>query len=333
MLNNYCIRTDNLKNKNNFLTIMLAEIVLAAIIGTSPVNSTNTDSLKQDTSAVAKTFKSEMTLQDAIDINLEELTERLESDGYRIDTLVADSRFKVYTRILKTFRTAKEKKADEREDAAADTLSKEEAEIRAYDYYKRGRMPYLKRKVTEFIKNNYETFKAAEQEHEICMTSIASIIGIETNFGNTLGTKNPFNATVSLYIFNENKKVPYDRITDLLTWTRKYDIDVLGLESSFAGAMGPMQFMPHNLYKFKVEDPYDMDTAIFKVGEYLAFYKRRSASEEEWIRKYNNHKFYYKMWKELKEFADEKLPELEKNINNRTSIEYHENNTDRAWGF
>ena len=105
---------------------------------------------------------------------------------------------------------------------------------------------------------------------------------IETNFSESkdspfLGRYNPFNVLVTLYVFTDKKKFAVQQLVELYKWVRKTNRYMFDLRSSYMGAIGILQFLPLSLNNYYVgrsgdiakADPFDLDDAIFSMGNYL----------------------------------------------------------------
>src|SRR3989344_4707616 len=102
--------------------------------------------------------------------NFDLLKDYLEKKGFKIDSLLKDPRFEIYESISERFKKAPEIK------------------INNLEQYKE-RIGYFKKKdkIQEFIGNNLEKLLEAEKNYKIEKEVIASILGIESDFGKAAG--------------------------------------------------------------------------------------------------------------------------------------------------
>src|SRR3989344_2561515 len=99
---------------------------------------------------------------------------------------------------------------------------------------------------------------------------IASVIGIESEFGEIEGEYNPFNVYVSLYVKDYKKEFAKTHLKELLILCKKNNLDVFNLRSSYAGAISYGQFLPSSLNLWFIgNDLCSMDNNIFSVANYL----------------------------------------------------------------
>ena len=207
---------------------------------------------------------------------LTSLKDYFKANNMAIDSHLEDSRFELYEGIGDRFRNSAERR----------TLS--------LDEYK-GVLGFndKKAKITGFIEQNREQLEKAEAEYNIPKYVIAAIIGIESDYGRNIGSFNPFNSYVSMYLVNYRADFARAQLEELMKFVNRHEIDVFDLKSSYAGAMTFAQFIPYSLNKWFVgDDIFDMNNNIMSVGNYLAYFKERTGSIDRAVFRYNPSELY-----------------------------------------
>ncbi|MGF1668801.1 MAG: lytic murein transglycosylase [Balneolaceae bacterium] len=208
--------------------------------------------------------------------SLSALIKTFENKGYDIRKLLEDPRFKIYEGISDRFRKSAERRIDHIDD------------------YKRVLgFEAKKANISDFIRQHSHQLDLAEKTYGISKYVIAAIIGIESDFGKNIGSFNPFNAYVSMYVENYRAEFAEAQLLELLEFSKKNNIDILDLKSSYAGAMSYAQFIPYSLNKWFVgSDIFDMNNNIMSVGNYLAYFKERTGTIEKAVFRYNPSSLY-----------------------------------------
>ncbi|WP_409029259.1 lytic murein transglycosylase [Gracilimonas sediminicola] len=224
---------------------------------------------------------------DKMKANINELSEYFESKGYAFNQLLEDSRFKLIEDITGKFTRAVEIKIESFEDYQG---------IIKYDV--------KKQKLEDFLVKYAPELDAAQEKYGIPKHVIAGIIGIESEFGKYKGSYNPFNAYVSMYAEGYRSEWSKAQLEELLIFAKKNDLDILSLESSYAGAMSYAQFIPYSLNRWWVgSDLYYMPNNIFSVANYLSHFYEITGSMEKAVMRYNPSTMYTKVVLELAEEA------------------------------
>ncbi len=208
--------------------------------------------------------------------NLQKLIDHFDKKGVDIRPILEDDRFELMPDIKDKFVRAAERVIEDVED------------------YKKV-LGYDKKvsKLNDFVTTYSDELEIAEQEYGIPKEVIVGIIGVESEFGTYAGRYNPFEAYVSMYVVNYRAKFALAQLEELLKFTKKNNLDVLELKSSYAGAMSYAQFIPYSLNRWWVGDNlYDMPSNIYSVGKYLAHFKDITGSTEDAILRYNNSTLY-----------------------------------------
>ncbi len=181
-----------------------------------------------------------------------------------------------------------------------------------------------------FIEENHEAFKVAWEKYEISPELITAILILETRLGNYPMRYNVFQVYAALttlldaeylesvlqskggtYKLNDEAlktarakgKWGLEELSAFLQLTDGLGIDPIGIKGSFAGALGPAQFIPSSFVKYGADgdndgkrDPFSMNDCIASIANYMklagwkedADLKRRR--QAIWI--YNHHDIY-----------------------------------------
>jgi len=132
-----------------------------------------------------------------------------------------------------------------------------------------------------FWQQNEKVLSQVEKQYGVPASVVVAILGAETFYGRLKGDYLVIESLSTLG-FDYPRRAPFfkDQLAEFLLLTREEKLDPLHLKGSYAGAMGPGQFMPSNYRKYAVD--YDnsgkrdllnnMDDAIASVGNYLKEY-------------------------------------------------------------
>ncbi len=210
------------------------------------------------------------------DKEIKALIEHFNKKGKDIKPLLEDSRFGLIENITGKFKRAVEIKIEGIE-----------------DYKKVINFDRKKGKAAEFMRTYAAELEKAESDYGIPKTVIVGIIGVESEFGKYRGSYNPFNAYVSMYVEGYRKKWALAQLEELLEFAEDHKLDIMEMESSYAGAMSYAQFIPWSLNRWFVGgDLYDMPSNIYSVANYLSHYKEVTGSLEKSILRYNPSSMY-----------------------------------------
>ncbi|NOL48884.1 lytic murein transglycosylase B [Pelistega europaea] len=144
--------------------------------------------------------------------------------------------------------------------------------------------PIRIRKGTAFWNNNRGDLAEAERQYGVPAAVIAAIIGVETVYGEQMGTFNIRDALYSLgfYYPDPNRpdkgKIFRNQLAALIALTYTGHFDGYHAEGSFAGAYGMGQFMPVSIMHYavdadnngRIELDNSVKDAIFSVANFLA---------------------------------------------------------------
>lgn len=216
------------------------------------------------------------SVNDSYPSEIESLIQYLESQNLEVRSYLQHPSFEIYDGIGDRFRQ-----------------SAERTSLSLDDYKRILGFEAKKREIKNFINTYSDDLARAEQEYGIPRYVIAAIIGIESDFGNNIGSFNPFNAYVSMYAENYRADFAKAQLEELLKFIERNEVDVFELKSSYAGAISFAQFIPYSLNKWFVgADIFDMTNNILSVGNYLAYFKERTGSLERAVFRYNPSQLY-----------------------------------------
>lgn len=188
---------------------------------------------------------------------------------------------------------------------------------------------YIGKGVT-FIDEHAAAFEAAEQRYKVSPEVITAILIIETNLGKYPMKYNVFRVYASLtnaldteyldgvlkpkgekYALTEQVLKSarskgnwgLGELAALIQFSEKLGIDPVGINGSFAGALGPAQFIPTSWVRFGVDgnndgkiDPFEMDDCIASVANYLKLAGWKEEADlkvkRQAIWTYNHHDVY-----------------------------------------
>ncbi len=119
----------------------------------------------------------------------------------------------------------------------------------------------------------------AEDELGVPQEVIVAILGVETYYGRNLGSYPVFD-TLTTLAFDYPRRAEFfkSELKEFLLWTREQGISPLVPKGSYAGAIGPAQFMPGSIRAYGldfngdggIDLAGDADDAIGSVAHYLA---------------------------------------------------------------
>ena len=189
-----------------------------------------------------------------------------------IDELVTKHGFeRAY--VLEVLKDAKKRRT------ALNSVAKPAEKTKTWDDY---RAIFLKNKRIvdgkKFIKKNIDTLERAEKEFGVPKEIITAILGVETNFGNNMGSYRVIDSLTTLG-FDDPRRSKFFRseLIQLFLLTRENNLDILKIKGSYAGAMGYSQFISSSYRAYAIDydgDGYvdlfnSIDDAIGSIANYL----------------------------------------------------------------
>ncbi len=234
------------------------------------------------------------------------LAKLLKKKGYETEQLFSHPKFKIYENIDSYYTQSPEKKGKSAYQKALGKGDKKEADRIFNEEYKKYKenigFGTKKKRMASFVQKYSAHLILTEKKFNIPWKVIAAIIGLESNFGTITGRYNCFNVYVSMYVKNYRKKFALSQIEELLQFTNITNHDIFELNSSYAGAIGYMQFLPYSLNRWFVGDNvFDMNDTISSVANYLSHFKKKRGTLEKAVYSYNPSRFYVKTVFELAE--------------------------------
>jgi len=130
---------------------------------------------------------------------------------------------------------------------------------------------YLSKRVTTrridngvmFLKEHIDIFESAEKDYGVSKFYIASIIGMETNYGSYYGSYNPLD-TIFTRAFEPNSSFWQKELIQLFILSKRYGLNPKKIKSSWSGAIGLGQFIPSSYNAYGVD--YDLNGIVDLLG-------------------------------------------------------------------
>ncbi len=131
----------------------------------------------------------------------------------------------------------------------------------------------------QFWNANRSALQRAEQRYGVPQEYILAIIGVETRYGENVGTNRAINALATMG-FNNARRGAYftSELESYLIMARREGLDPLKPKASYAGAIGLCQFMPSNVKKYGVDHDgsgsCNLWTAADAIGSVANYFKK-----------------------------------------------------------
>jgi len=130
---------------------------------------------------------------------------------------------------------------------------------------------YLSKRVTSrrinngvlFLKDHIDIFESAEKDFGVSKFYVASIIGMETNYGSYYGSYNPLD-TIFTRAFEPNSSFWQKELIQLFILSKRYKLNPKKIKSSWSGAIGLGQFIPSSYNAYGVD--YDLNGIVDLLG-------------------------------------------------------------------
>jgi membrane-bound lytic murein transglycosylase B len=244
--------------------------------------------------------------------SLDTLVVRMKENGYDIRNFLSDPKFEIYENIDSIFTNSAEKLGADAYKEALKRGDEKEAERIFNEEYEKYRVKIGFDDKKSYMPRFMEQYKSellnAEKRYLIPGEIISSIIGLESNFGRYTGKRQAFNVYISLYVKNFRREFALRQLRELLTFRQRTNKDIFDFKSSYAGAIGFMQFIPSSLNQWFVgKDVTDMTDNINSVANYLSHFKQQEGSMEKAVHRYNSSNLYVKAVLDLAEFGKQKM--------------------------
>ena len=131
----------------------------------------------------------------------------------------------------------------------------------------------------QFLRAHQETLLRAEERFGVGKEVIVAILRTESNLGQNMGRYGVFNVFYTFLLQGPEARRwqwAVDNLVSLAVYCRTTATDCFKLQGSFAGAMGPAQFLPRSVENFGVDgdsdgqvNPFQIEDAIFSAANFL----------------------------------------------------------------
>ena len=222
-----------------------------------------------------------------------------------IDELVNEHGFEE-SFVINVLKQAKKRKT------ALNSVARPAEKTKTWDDY---RAIFLKKKRIsdgkKFIQNNITVLKKAEKEFGVPKEVITAILGVETDYGNIMGSYRVIDSLTTLG-FDDPRRSKFfkSELIQFFILTRENNLDILKVKGSYAGAMGYGQFISSSYRAYAIDFDGDGYVDLFNsledaIGSTANYLKRRGWKKEGSIvtRVYpNNVRKFYKPHESLTQF-------------------------------
>ena len=229
-----------------------------------------------------------------------------------IDELVNEHGFEE-SYVINVLKQAKKRKT------ALNSVARPAEKTKTWDDY---RAIFLKKKRIsdgkKFIQNNITVLDRAEKEFGVPKEVITAILGVETDYGNIMGSYRVIDSLTTLG-FDDPRRSKFfkSELIQFFILTRENNLDILKVKGSYAGAMGYGQFISSSYRAYAIDFDGDGYVDLFNsledaIGSTANYLKRHGWKKEGSIvtRVYpNNVRKFYKPHESLTQFIPLTLTE------------------------
>ena len=222
-----------------------------------------------------------------------------------IDELVNEHGFEE-SYVINVLKQAKKRKT------ALNSVARPAEKTKTWDEY---RAIFLKKKRIsdgkKFIQNNITVLDRAEKEFGVPKEVITAILGVETDYGNIMGSYRVIDSLTTLG-FDDPRRSKFfkSELIQFFILTRENNLDILKVKGSYAGAMGYGQFISSSYRAYAIDFDGDGYVDLFNsledaIGSTANYLKRHGWKKEGSIvtRVYpNNVRKFYKPHESLTQF-------------------------------
>ena len=222
-----------------------------------------------------------------------------------IDELVNEHGFEE-SYVINVLKQAKKRKT------ALNSVARPAEKTKTWDDY---RAIFLKKKRIsdgkKFIQNNITVLERAEKEFGVSKEVITAILGVETDYGNIMGSYRVIDSLTTLG-FDDPRRSKFfkSELIQFFILTRENNLDILKVKGSYAGAMGYGQFISSSYRAYAIDFDGDGYVDLFNsledaIGSTANYLKRHGWKKEGSIvtRVYpNNVRKFYKPHESLTQF-------------------------------
>ena len=213
-----------------------------------------------------------------------------------IDELVNEHGFEE-SFVINVLKQAKKRKT------ALNSVARPAEKTKTWDDY---RAIFLKKKRIsdgkKFIQNNITVLEKAEKEFGVPKEVITAILGVETDYGNIMGSYRVIDSLTTLG-FDDPRRSKFfkSELIQFFILTRENNLDILKVKGSYAGAMGYGQFISSSYRAYAIDFDGDGYVDLFNsledaIGSTANYLKRHGWKKEGSIvtrvYPYNVRKFY-----------------------------------------
>ena len=131
----------------------------------------------------------------------------------------------------------------------------------------------------DFLAQHGATLQGAASQSGVPQEVLVGIFRMESNFGKNAGNYVVFNVFYSFLVGSEEERRwrwAADNLVSLINFCKATGSDCYQFKGSYAGAMGPAQFLPRSVELYgkdgngdSVVNPFDMEDAIFSAAHFL----------------------------------------------------------------
>ena len=222
-----------------------------------------------------------------------------------IDELVNEHGFEE-SYVINVLKQAKKRKT------ALNSVARPAEKTKTWDDY---RAIFLKKKRIsdgkKFIQNNITVLERAEKKFGVPKEVITAILGVETDYGNIMGSYRVIDSLTTLG-FDDPRRSKFfkSELIQFFILTRENNLDILKVKGSYAGAMGYGQFISSSYRAYAIDFDGDGYVDLFNsledaIGSTANYLKRHGWKKEGSIvtRVYpNNVRKFYKPHESLTQF-------------------------------
>ena len=247
---------------------------------------------------------------------LSKLKSYLKKRGYNAETIFSNPKFEIYDDIDDFFNNSAERNGYRNYSNARKTGGKEEGESVFREELIKYKMHIgyekKKNKLIPFMGKYDEALEFSELEYGVPKELTAAVIGVESVYGTITGRHLAANVYISMYVKNYRTKWALEQLDELIRFSRKYKFDIYSFNSSYAGAIGYMQFLPWSLNRWFVgDDVTDMNDCIVSAANYLAHYRKTHGTLEKAVYSYNPSRLYVQTVLDLAEYGTNAMKSTE----------------------
>ena len=197
-----------------------------------------------------------------------------------IDELVNEHGFEE-SYVINVLKQAKKRKT------ALNSVARPAEKTKTWDDY---RAIFLKKKRIsdgkKFIQNNITVLEKAEKEFGVPKEVITAILGVETDYGNIMGSYRVIDSLTTLG-FDDPRRSKFfkSELIQFFILTRENNLDILKVKGSYAGAMGYGQFISSSYRAYAIDFDGDGYVDLFNsledaIGSTANYLKRHGWKKE-----------------------------------------------------